>query len=198
MFKLFPKKTLSVGFYSRHILIILLSLVFLCPVKAYSHGGRLNSQGCHNNAKTDDYHCHKNSGSSQSEQQMQSSKSEGLFNLQLARKLGGKNEVIYHYSFGLEGQSKNEGAIRVDIETENFLIEGGKGTRDSLDSVQQAVFASVVTGKKPAVAIHDTDGIWGKYEHRIWTVSKAFNIRFIWLTKGGLIEVQSLSSQQTN
>ena len=47
------------------------------------------------------------------------------------------------------------------------LIEGGKGTRDSLDSVQQAVFASVVTGKKPAVAVYDTDGNWGKYEHRI-------------------------------
>ena len=186
----FQKKTLSVRFYSRHILIILLSLVFLCSQKAYSHGGGLNSQGCHNNTKTGNYHCHKNSGSNQSEKQTRSSKSEDLFNLQLARKLGGKNEVIYYYSFGLEGQSKSEGSIRVDIETENFVIEGGKDTRDSLDSVQQAVFASVVTGKKPAVAVYDTDGNWGKYEHRIWTASKALNIRFIWFQRGDIVEIQ--------
>ena len=26
---------------------------------AYSHGGRLNSEGCHNNRKTGEYHCHR-------------------------------------------------------------------------------------------------------------------------------------------
>lgn len=25
----------------------------------FAHGGRLNSQGCHNNRKTGDYHCHR-------------------------------------------------------------------------------------------------------------------------------------------
>ena len=142
----FQKKTFASDFTVATSLSFC-SVWYFCSQKAYSHGGGLNSQGCHNNTKTGDYHCHKNSGSSQSEKQTQSSKSEDLFNLQLARKLGGKNEVIYYYSFGLEGQSKNKGSIRVDIETENFVIEGGKDTRDSLDSVQQAVFASVVTGK---------------------------------------------------
>lgn len=28
----------------------------------YAHGGGLNSQGCHNNRKTGDYHCHRGGG----------------------------------------------------------------------------------------------------------------------------------------
>jgi len=30
----------------------------LAPV-AFAHGGGLNADGCHNNRKTGDYHCHK-------------------------------------------------------------------------------------------------------------------------------------------
>ncbi|WP_353407588.1 YHYH domain-containing protein [Pseudoteredinibacter isoporae] len=30
---------------------------------AVAHGGRLNSQGCHNNRKTGGYHCHRGSSS---------------------------------------------------------------------------------------------------------------------------------------
>ena len=90
----------------------------------------------------------------------------------------------------LDGQNQRSGSIRIDVETENFVIEGGKDTRNSLDSIQQAVFASTVTGKKPAVAIYDTDGVWGKYEHRIWTVSKSLNIRFIWFHEGDIVEIQ--------
>ena len=29
------------------------------PSNLFSHGGGLNSEGCHNNKKTDDYHCHR-------------------------------------------------------------------------------------------------------------------------------------------
>ena len=36
-----------------------LSLLFvLIPIQAYPHSGGLNSEGCHNNRKTGDYHCH--------------------------------------------------------------------------------------------------------------------------------------------
>ena len=35
----------------------------LLPHHALSHGGRTNSEGCHNNRKTGDYHCH-NTGKS--------------------------------------------------------------------------------------------------------------------------------------
>lgn len=34
-------------------------LVTLIPAVALSHGGGLNAEGCHNNRKTGDYHCHR-------------------------------------------------------------------------------------------------------------------------------------------
>lgn len=34
-------------------------LVMLTPAAAMSHGGGLNAEGCHNNRKTGDYHCHR-------------------------------------------------------------------------------------------------------------------------------------------
>jgi hypothetical protein len=40
---------------------ILVVTLLLTPIPASSHGGRTNSEGCHNNRKTGDYHCH-NSG----------------------------------------------------------------------------------------------------------------------------------------
>lgn len=36
-----------------------LLLFFFMTELAYSHGGRLNSSGCHNNRKTGEYHCHR-------------------------------------------------------------------------------------------------------------------------------------------
>ena len=158
--------------------------------QAFAHGGGLNAQGCHNNTKTGHYHCHKNSGYREQPFQSKSTMTEDFFNMRLAQKLGGRNETTHHYFFGLDGQNQRSSSIRIDVETENFVIEGGKDTRNSLDSIQQAVFASTVTGKKPAVAIYDTDGVWGKYEHRIWTVSKSLNIRFIWFHEGDIVEIQ--------
>ena len=38
---------------------ILALIVFIAiPAVALAHGGRTNSEGCHNNSKTGDYHCH--------------------------------------------------------------------------------------------------------------------------------------------
>ena len=38
-----------------------LALVLTCcaPMPALAHGGGLNAEGCHNNRKTGDYHCHR-------------------------------------------------------------------------------------------------------------------------------------------
>ena len=33
-------------------------LIFVIPIMTLAHGGRTNSEGCHNNSKTGDYHCH--------------------------------------------------------------------------------------------------------------------------------------------
>ena len=67
----------------------------------------------------------------------------------------------------------------MNIFTDEHVIEGGKDKRLSLDSIQQAVFASTKKSKKPALAIYDTDGIWGKYEHRVWVAAKKLDVKFI-------------------
>lgn len=41
-------------------------LFFVGSSPAFAHGGRLNSEGCHNNRKTGDYHCHRASTASSS------------------------------------------------------------------------------------------------------------------------------------
>lgn len=109
---------------------------------------------------------------------------EDYYNKLLAKRLGGKLEVVYHFNYTANETSR----IRIDIETDDYVIEGGRDKRSSLDSVQQAVLASILSGKKPAVAIYDTDGKWGKYEHRIWMVAKELGIRYIWFSNGEIVE----------
>jgi hypothetical protein len=157
---------------------------FFLSSNAYSHGGGLNKQGCHNNRSAGDYHCHRGSNS-----QSKSSKSAGIpvgnensFNLRLANHLGGKTEVTYNYDYNINGSSPSIASIRIDIVTDEYVIEGGLDKRSSLDSIQQAVFASTLTGKKPAVAIYDTNGSWGKYEHRIYSSAKKLGIKFFWVS----------------
>lgn len=41
------------------ISFVLLSLGLIAGSDAFAHGGGLNAQGCHNNRKTGDYHCHR-------------------------------------------------------------------------------------------------------------------------------------------
>ena len=42
----------------------LFGLLLLLAPAASAHGGGLNSEGCHNNRKTGDYHCHRGGSSS--------------------------------------------------------------------------------------------------------------------------------------
>ena len=168
--------------------------ILAMPVTAFAHGGGLNKEGCHNNRSTGDYHCHRGSGSSSSSGSSLGSSSssmhENYFNSLLASQLGGRTEVTYQYNYGLVGNAALSGSIRIDIETDEYVIEGGKDKRSSLDSIQQAVFASTLSGKKPAVAIYDTDGMWGKYEHRVWVTAKELGIKFIWFQNGQIRDVQ--------
>lgn len=39
-------------------------LLISAPAPGLAHGGGLNAEGCHNNRKTGDYHCHRGSGRS--------------------------------------------------------------------------------------------------------------------------------------
>lgn len=44
-------------------LVLLVGVLFvgmpILPATALAHGGGLNAEGCHNNRKTGDYHCHR-------------------------------------------------------------------------------------------------------------------------------------------
>jgi hypothetical protein len=33
--------------------------LLITPASSFAHGGGLNKEGCHNNRKTGDYHCHR-------------------------------------------------------------------------------------------------------------------------------------------
>jgi len=46
----------------------LLLLAIWAPGGALAHGGGLNSEGCHNNRKTGDYHCHRSGGEARNSQ----------------------------------------------------------------------------------------------------------------------------------
>ena len=94
--------------------------------------------------------------------------------------LNGRTEVSLSYKYGNSGNTPLTASVRIDVMTDEYVIEGGLDKRSSLDSIQQAVFASTLSGKEPAVAVYDTDGVWGKYEQRIWTVANELGIKFFW------------------
>lgn len=163
---------------------IYLLVVFLCvPFLAFGHSGGLDSLGCHKNSKTGDYHCHRNN-STKSQNDTNSTElsltNEASYNLALSEILSGQTEVSYTYDYSSHDNPRLSANVMIDIVTNQYVIEGGLDKRSSLDSIQQAVFASTLSGKKPAVAIYDTDGLWGKYEQRIWAVAHKLNIKFIW------------------
>jgi len=73
-----PKLALisQLGFYGRYrighlnmrliYLLALVSIPVALPNQARSHPGGLNGEGCHNNRKTGDYHCHRGGGARKS------------------------------------------------------------------------------------------------------------------------------------
>ena len=101
--------------------------------------------------------------------------SEDEFNDSLCRTIGGTRETRHSFTYG-DGQ---QGYVSADCETEFFVIEGGLDKRSSLDSLQQALFLSVLTRKSPAVVIYDTDERIGRYEHRIQVASERAGVLFL-------------------
>lgn len=165
-----------------------LTITFSCLAlffnfEVFAHGGGLNKEGCHNNRQTGDYHCHRPGASNQRSRTTspKATGNEAYFNDLFATALSGRREVRLNYVVPESGLT---GYVIIDIETAEMVIEGGLDKRSSLDGVQQALFASTVTGKVPAVAIYDTDGVWGKIEHRIHTAAKAANVKFFWISNG--------------
>lgn len=51
------------GEIMHRLMIIALAVAVLAPLPIIAHPGGLNAEGCHNNRKTGDYHCHRGGGS---------------------------------------------------------------------------------------------------------------------------------------
>ncbi len=96
--------------------------------------------------------------------------------------LGGQPEATHHYSAG-----GNPHKIRVDCETPSEVIEVGLDKRSSLDSIQQALFAAHLTGKRPVVLIINSDGCTREYETRIRAAARMAGVRYISIHRDSLI-----------
>jgi len=101
-------------------------------------------------------------------------KNENYYNNIFCDSLNGKRETRHYYKY-----SAKQSFIKIDCETEDYVYEGGLDKRSSLDSIQQAVFFSILTNKKPAIVVFDTDNVYGKYEYRLKTVADKLKIKFI-------------------
>jgi len=87
--------------------------------------------------------------------------------------LGGEPEVTHPYAVGYDLHR-----IRVDCETPTQVVEVGRDTRSSLDSIQQALFAAHLTGKSPMVVLIDTDGREGAIEFRVRTAAEMVGVEY--------------------
>ena len=170
------------------LLFFILSFTII-SLDVIAHGGGLDALGCHNNRSTGDYHCHGGGNKSGG------LGNENYYNTLLARKLNGITEVTYDFHYGQKDNLPYGASVRVDIVTDEYVIEGGLDRRSSLDSIQQAIFASSLAKKEPAIAMYDTDNFWGPYEHRIWTVANELEIKFIWFNGR---EIKPIPSGETN
>ncbi|MEB8389036.1 hypothetical protein OO012_17545 [Rhodobacteraceae bacterium KMM 6894] len=100
----------------------------------------------------------------------------------------GDTEVTHGYSAGYDIHT-----IRVDCETPTEVIEVGLDKRSALDSVQQALFASYLTGKSPVILMIDTDGRNGPYETRIKAAADMAGVEYRHMHRDFLIRWQMTS-----
>ena len=156
----------------------------LAALSAQGHPGRTDAEGCH--AGTEPRHCH---GSKQSERPAQTTPrapardtdrpvpsktaSEAEYNRRFCATVNGETETRHGYT-----HAGGRSFVKVDCETSTTVYEGGLDKRSSLDSLQQALFFSVLTGKRPAVVIYDTDGKEGRFEYRIRTACQKSGVRY--------------------
>lgn len=100
---------------------------------------------------------------------------ETALTLLLCGLLNGAEAETVHAFPNLGGERR----VRVDCETETHVIELGLDTkRSSRDSIHQAMFAAILTGKTPMVLLIDTDGQEGRYEYEMRMVSQALGITY--------------------
>lgn len=92
--------------------LLILSLSFMVPTMPVgAHGGGLNAEGCHNNRKTGDYHCHRGSRASSSGRPVgYATRSGGVFrNCSEARAAGAAPVMRGAPGFGAHLDRDNDG-----------------------------------------------------------------------------------------
>ena len=164
--------------------LLALSLLSLIALPIQGHPGRTDSEGCH--AGKLPRHCHAGAGSGQPAQGNPSAPvtdtgpsaprtmaSEDDYNRWFCARINGKTATRHGYT-----SAGGRNYVEVDCETGTLVYEGGLDKRSSLDSVQQALFFSHVTGKRPAVVIYDTDGREGRFEYRIRVACRKAGVRY--------------------
>ena len=153
--------------------ILCVGILLSLALSVQGHPGRTDAEGCH--AGKLPRHCHSDAQSDHPSQtrrdtptsennrsSARSTASEHEYNLRFCAAVGGVTETRHTYTY--DGGSSY---VKVDCETDTTVYEGGLDKRSSLDSLQQALFFSHLTGKTPAVVIYDTDGREGRFEYRI-------------------------------
>lgn len=100
---------------------------------------------------------------------------EAHYNAKFCCMVKGETEVQHKFKYAGDQSSH----VMMDCETKTHVYEGGLDKRSSLDSLQQALFFSVLTNKKPAVVIYDTDGKLGRFEYRIKTACEKAGVEFL-------------------
>ena len=150
--------------------ILYVGLLLSAALCAEAHPGRTDAEGCH--AGKLPRHCHDNQAGQESSRSAKTA-SEDAYNRRFCAAVGGVTETRHTYTY--DGGSSY---VKVDCETATTVYEGGLDRRSSLDSLQQALFFSHVTGKATAVVIFDTDGREGRFEYRIRTACEKAGVRY--------------------
>ena len=164
--------------------ILCVSLLLSVALCGQAHPGRTDADGCH--AGKLPRHCHNGTESVRASQANQDTRakepvrsadrkraSEDAYNRRFCAAVGGVTEARHTYTY--DGGSS---FVKVDCETDTTVYEGGLDKRSSLDSLQQALFFSALTGKSPAVVIYDTDGREGRFEYRIRTACQEAGVHY--------------------
>ena len=159
-------------------------LLSLAALSVQGHPGQTDSEGCH--AGKLPRHCHGGTRAVRPAQDNQvtstqetgqslprKTASESDYNRRFCATVNGETETRHGYT-----SAGGHSYVKVDCETSTMVYEGGLDKRSSLDSVQQALFFSHVTGKQPAVVIYDTDGQEGRIEYRIRTACRKAGVRY--------------------
>lgn len=84
----------------RNMLTLLSWTLALSSTVALAHPGGLNAEGCHNNRKTGDYHCHRRSAPVQPRQSLMRASSKAFPNCTAARAAGAASIRIGEAGFG--------------------------------------------------------------------------------------------------